>query len=66
MEKWQDRVVKERDELDKKIKALQEFIAGDTFEDVESAEQLRLKKQCVIMVDYRNILTMRIKNFEKD
>ena len=62
----QQRVIEEKDELDKKIAALGYFI-GETpfFKNVDSAEQGRLLEQLRAMREYSEILDMRIQVFPK-
>ena len=67
MENWQNRVVVEEQELDRKLRNLLSFIergAGDKFVALPLEEQLRLSKQSHIMQDYSDILDKRIKAFK--
>lgn len=60
----QQRVVDEKVELDKKAKALSEFIGySPIFETLDPAEQERLKEQNDIMWQYSEILGARISAF---
>lgn len=60
----QQRVVAEKTELDKKAKALSDFIGlNPIFETIDSAEQERLKRQNDIMWQYSEVLGERIKAF---
>lgn len=63
MKPHQERVVKERIELDQKIKNLSEFITGDFFSQLDAAEQGRLHRQLSIMTAYSNILGERVDAF---
>ncbi len=64
MEDYQQRVVDEKTELDKKAKALSEFIwCSDTFKSLCPKEQERLKEQNDIMWQYSEILDARISAF---
>ena len=64
MEAHQQRVVDEKTELDKKAKALSDFIGGSaTFEAIDSDEQDRMKEQNDIMWQYSEILGARIAAF---
>lgn len=58
------RVVDEKAELDKKAKALSNFIGlSDIFPTLDAEEQERLKEQCEIMHQYSEILGKRIEAF---
>ncbi len=60
----QFRVIAEKEELDKKAKALSEFIGNNpTFETLDPAEQERLKIQNDIMWQYSEVLGERIAAF---
>jgi len=64
MEQYQQRVVNEKNELDIKAKALSDFIGNSpNFENIDSAEQERLKVQNDIMWQYSEILGERIAAF---
>lgn len=56
----QQRVVTERDELQTKLTALSKFIDSDIFDTLPSAEQGRLQRQKLIMIDYVAVLNERI------
>lgn len=61
----QQRVVDEKTELDKKAKALSDFIGlNPIFETIDSAEQERLKRQNDIMWQYSEVLGERIEAFK--
>lgn len=60
---YQERVAVEKDELDAKIEALQRFLAGPSFETVDSLEKLRLQDQWRVMLAYSRILGERIAHF---
>jgi hypothetical protein len=60
----QQRVIDEKIELDKKAKALSEFIGINPFFDAINAdEKERMKEQNDIMWQYSEILGKRIDNF---
>ena len=60
----QQRVVDEKEELDKKAKALSNFIGTNpTFETLDAAEKERLKMQNDVMWQYSEILGARISAF---
>ena len=63
MDKYQERVVNEKNELDIKLNSLQAFIAGILFETLDEAEQRRLKQQELIMGLYSDVLNERIEAF---
>lgn len=64
MQPHQLRVIEEKTELDKKAKALSDFIGNSpVFETLDSAEQERLKEQNDIMWQYSEILGARIAAF---
>jgi hypothetical protein len=60
----QQRVIDEKIELDKKAKALSEFIGiNPLFDAINADEQERMKEQNDIMWQYSEILGKRIDNF---
>lgn len=63
MEEWQQRVIEELDELQLKIDKLDGFFDTEEFEDLEAAEQVRLRMQSKIMQVYAEILEERIDAF---
>jgi hypothetical protein len=65
MEAYQERVVAEKNELDVKLRKLEDFIfrSGGRWFDVEEDERLRMVKQYGYMSDYSRILGERIANF---
>ncbi len=65
MNNFQKRVVDEKAELDKKAKALSDFIGNShVLPTLDAAEQERLKIQNDIMWEYSEILGLRIKAFK--
>jgi hypothetical protein len=65
MQEFQQRVAEEKAELDKKAKALSEFIgSSQVFETLDTAEKERLKVQNDIMWQYSEILGERIAAFQ--
>jgi hypothetical protein len=63
----QKRVVKEKEELDAKARALSAFIeTSKTFADIAPEEQERLKEQNDIMWLYSEVLGKRIAAFNKE
>ena len=66
MEDHEQRVIDEKDALDKKAKALSEFIGNNPiFETIDADEQERLKEQNDIMWQYSEILRLRIAAFKR-
>jgi len=64
METYQQRVIDEKAELDKRANAFSEFIGrSPIFETLDPAEQERLKQQNDVMWQYSEILGARIKAF---
>ena len=61
---FQERVVVEKQELDKKIEALSAFMGGHLFQTIPSAEQARMHKQRVAMRSYSEALGERIAAFQ--
>ena len=67
MKPYQKRVVDEKAELDKKAKALSDFIGlSGEFENIDIEEQERLKVQNDIMWQYSEILGARIDAFNEE
>lgn len=66
MKPYQQRVVEEKAELDKKIEALNAFIEeSPIFGTLDSDEKTRLKDQSMVMQEYSDILDERIEAFDK-
>lgn len=64
MQPHQQRVVDEKNELDKKANALSQFIGTNpTFGNLDAPEQERLREQCEVMWQYSEILGARIAAF---
>ena len=65
MSTWQERVIKEAAELDKKGSALAKFLYdGDKYETLDRAERIELAVQFGAMAAYSAALTDRIGRFE--
>lgn len=64
MEAYQARVKDEEAELSEKIAKLAVFIAGEPFDELDRAEQMRLGNQLSVMCQYANILRERIEGFK--
>lgn len=60
---WQKRVLDEKAELRKKVDALVEFLSGEAYKALDSADQQLLYAQCNIMLAYINVLNLRISRF---
>lgn len=63
MHPYQQRVVDEKAELDKKLQALNGFIGTNIFEALPAAERARLRNQSAAMATYSEILGDRIAAF---
>ncbi len=63
MEEYQERVVKEKKELDEKLGQLRKFLTTDKFEGLHEKERVLLKMQEPAMSGYSNILKSRIELF---
>lgn len=66
MKAYQNRVMTEAEELEKKINALSAFTAKETWKDVYSKEKSRMYRQLHVMSQYLDILNERIDSFDKD
>jgi len=66
MEDYQKRVIKEKEELDKKIDSLTSFLDKGMFVKLTKDDVGLLRTQHSIMLAYRTTLKMRIANFYKD
>jgi hypothetical protein len=64
MKAYQERVMEEKAELDKKILSLSLFRDGDVYKTLASPEKARLTNQYRVMQVYSYILGERISNFE--
>ena len=62
----QQRVVNEKNELDFKREALDEFMGGELFCTLSEDEQIRMIKQSNAMMEYSEILGERVKAFTAD
>jgi hypothetical protein len=60
---YQERVVAEKEELDKKLSKLIEFLVGDLATTLNPDERTRLERQHDVMQKYSEILDERIKAF---
>lgn len=64
MQDYQQRVVNEKGELDEKLGKLELFIEhSETYQELDPAEQSRLKRQRNIMINYSSVLAERIGAF---
>lgn len=57
---WQDRVINELTELQTRLHGLTAFIDSELFDTVSAAEQGRLQRQKLIMIDYPAVLNERV------
>lgn len=60
---YQERVIKEKSELDDKLSRLRPFIGSPKFVELPDAEQQRLIKQAKLMELYSEVLAERIAAF---
>jgi hypothetical protein len=65
MEAYQQRVIDEKFDLDKKIEKLRDFITSEMFGELSFFEQRRLRRQAAIMGLYSDVLDERIVGFCK-
>lgn len=63
MDEWQARVIKESTDLDNKIKKLNGFI---TQQSVGTIDRILLSQQLDAMLQYYNVLRIRIALFDKE
>lgn len=63
---WKQRVIAEKDQLDKRIARLKEFATTKTFDDMKSKSRRALLKQWGAMQDYSIALGDRIKMFQDE
>lgn len=63
LEEYQKRVLAEKAELDKRVKAISGFLAKGEFNALPGDERERLIRQLGIMVEYSDVLTERIAHF---
>lgn len=63
-EKWQVKVILEKEDLEAKISKLGNFILSDDFKKVSPQEHIRLKMQLSCMNYYYDVLRDRINAFE--
>jgi hypothetical protein len=64
MEAFQERVVKEKKELDNRLEKLRMFLENNASAKLPEQEQVRLTKQGRIMTEYSDILQERIDSFQ--
>lgn len=64
MKDFQLRVVKEKEELEVKIKALADFKNGEQYKKLPQAERIDLTKQLRLMRGYAQVLISRISRFD--
>lgn len=63
MEDYKQRVIDEKEVLDAKIKALQNFVEGSKISNLTGPEENDLKEQLRVMFIYSTILKRRINRF---
>lgn len=60
---WQDRAIKELDDLDDRIGALEDFIAEDEFSELHISMQMLMFEQLSHMLQYSALLSKRLDKF---
>jgi len=63
VKEYQERVIKERTAINKKIFKLRRFLLNNITDQLDKEEKSRLNKQLRIMEKYESILIERINNF---
>ena len=63
MQSYQQRVVEEKNDLDRKRELLTAFIGGDVYRSLDKTEQSRLNRQLEAMSLYSAILGERVAAF---
>lgn len=63
MQPYQQRVADEKDELDEKLHALENFIDSPKFLELDRGERQRLTRQATLMAQYSDVLGERIDAF---
>ena len=66
MTSYQERVVREKEELDERIRKLVVFLGTKMFFDLPVDEQKRLRRQELIMELYSDVLADRIAAFPRN
>lgn len=61
---FQERVVAEKRELDRRREALQRFMISAEFSQLPNLEQIRLREQAFHMTEYSDLLGLRIQAFQ--
>jgi len=59
----QERVVKEKEELDERLRKLKAFFNTPLYQTISHDETVRLRNQADVMQEYSDILTERINHF---
>lgn len=60
METFKDRLRVEYEELSDKIEKLESFLKSDVYREIEKEQQILLRSQCAVMIQYRDILKKRL------
>jgi hypothetical protein len=66
MQAFQERVVVEKSDLDKKLESLKSFLLSETYRELSDDEQKLLRQQISVMDLYSDILEKRILMFPND
>jgi len=64
VKEYQQRVIKEKRELDDRLDKLKTFFGVGRFTELDCDEQDRMRKQAEVMGEYSKILGKRIKAFQ--
>ncbi len=64
MQDWQQRVVDEKADLDRKIERLLQFFQGAAYQGLEQYDQSLLRNQHMHMSNYSQTLAARISRFQ--
>ena len=63
---WVNRVIKEVEDLERKIDKLAKFLNTDKYKQLSSKQQALLSEQLPAMWIYRRILVQRIEDYAKE
>ena len=65
MEAFIERMIVEKNELQDKVKKLENFVTGEKFKELKGLEQVYLKEQLKFMKGYLSVLRQRINFYNK-
>ena len=66
LQPYQQRVVEEKAELDKKLSRLEAFMNSISFIEIDAQDAHLLREQWRCMTDYSNCLSLRIERFSQE